>query len=289
MSRLNINKLSLLILISSIYNAFSQQELEYSLYGKNLNLINPSFAGQEATTKVLLNSKLQWIGIEDAPIYSVASINVPLYKNLGMGLSFANQKTYILNQTGVMLDGAYKVQLSSDYDLLFGMKASLRFSQANLESIPVKDNGDAYFSEIIDGFESNFDFGLALKHKHYFVHIAVGNVVENPRKIAQGHKRFVGFGGGTKIELTDYLNLVPSTYINIKENSPLLIDVNTSFEIMKSYKVSASYRYQNSIQVSCLIPVLEWGAIGYGYTIYTGSELISEQKGAHQFMLLFTL
>ena len=46
---------------------FAQQDSFFSLYRFNMNIINPAFAGSEGQNIVSINSRNQWVSIENAP------------------------------------------------------------------------------------------------------------------------------------------------------------------------------------------------------------------------------
>ncbi len=286
MSRLK--KINLVVLVFTIFTMFSQQKIDYSLYNYSLSLINPAFSGQN-NTEVVFNSKMQWVGIEGAPSIQMVSANTPIYKNLGVGLSLENNQTYIFRQTAIALGASYKVQLSKESHLLFGLKSIFRFNKGDLNSIPTNDENDKFFTGTENRFSPNFDCGLAWVNENYFAHLKVGNLIKNKIEgSVQSSRMFFGFGGGATIAVNDNIDFVPSTYFRVSEGIPFELDLNVSFEFNKKYRASLSYFLKNSLQISGLIPIYKWFAVGYGYTLYT-TELSVEQKGTHQLMLVINL
>jgi len=68
--------------------SFSQQESYYSLYRYNMNVINPAYAGADASNMLSFTSRSQWASVEDAPntlalafSYSSERENPPLEMN----------------------------------------------------------------------------------------------------------------------------------------------------------------------------------------------------------------
>ncbi|WBX72549.1 PorP/SprF family type IX secretion system membrane protein [Tenacibaculum pacificus] len=153
--------ISALILTLCVY---SQNNVNYSLYNYNLNLINPAFAGQENKTSILINSKTQWAGIPDAPKTSTISLNIPLKENIGIALNIINDKIFIFNQTQISLDASYKLKVSENHQVLFGIKAQANLYSGEFNTIKTEVENDAFFAESINNFSPNFAFGTALIH-----------------------------------------------------------------------------------------------------------------------------
>lgn len=272
---------------------FGQSNVDYSLYNYSLNLINPAFAGQKTHTELLINSKMQWVGVKDAPRTSTFSLNVPFKSGLGVGFSVINDKIFVLNQTKVALDFSYKVKLTNNHDLQFGLKAIGNIYNGDINKIKTEQENDDFFAEAINRFSPNFTLGGAIIHENYFTHLSINNIlVDNKYEKLNSSKnagRFnVSLGGGYTFSLNNNLKLTPSTLIRIEEGTPLSFDINGTLEINEKHNVGLSYFWNNSIQINGLASLSNWIKLGYGYRLYT-NNLSSEQNGTHEFIALFNM
>ena len=78
------------------------------MYRYNMNVINPAYAGAEASNMLSLLSRRQWSQMEDANTiafaYSSAREN-----NVGLGLSVVSDRVFIEQQTFAYIDFSYKL------------------------------------------------------------------------------------------------------------------------------------------------------------------------------------
>ncbi|MCG8751314.1 type IX secretion system membrane protein PorP/SprF [Tenacibaculum finnmarkense] len=273
--------------------AVSQNKVNYGLYNNNLNLINPAFAGQADNTSILINSKTQWVGVTDAPKTSTVSLNIPLKENIGIALNIINDKIFVFNQTQISLDASYKLKVSRDHDISFGIKAQANLYSGEFNTIKTAAENDAFFAESVHNFSPNFSMGAALIHDDYYLHATLNTLLIDQRykdlnTSKNKSKLHMNIGGGYTIKLNNYLNLTPSTLLTVIEGAPLSIDANTTLEINEKYDVGLSYSFNNSMQINTKITATNWFDIGYGYSIYT-NKISPYQNGTHEFFALFNL
>lgn len=288
-----LKKIILVIITINSFVVFGQNDVDYSLYNYSLNLINPAFAGQKNNTELLINSKMQWVGIKDAPRTSTFSLNIPFKSGLGVGFSVINDKISVFNQTKVALDFSYKVKLTNDHDLQFGLKALGNIYSGDINTIKTEDQNDVFFAESVNKFSPNFTIGGAIVHENYYTHLSINNLLTDDRyesvKNSKNTNRFnVSLGGGYTFELNNSLKLTPSTLVRIEEGTPMSFDVNGTLEINDKHNVGLSYFWNNSIQLNGLASVSNWIKLGYGYRLYI-NNLSSEQSGTHEFIALFNM
>src|ERR1700759_2027143 len=98
-----------LLLISSAL--FAQQESLFTMYRYHMNVINPAYAGVDKETVLTSTYRDQWVGIPQSPLTQAVSFGTHVGKNVGLGLSMVNNKTFIENQTFVGLDFSYKIKV----------------------------------------------------------------------------------------------------------------------------------------------------------------------------------
>ncbi len=77
----------------------------------NLSVFNPAFTGLEGSS-LILNSRLQWIGIDNAPRTNYFLYHLPAKKNVHLGISALNDRVFIENKTYLNVDYNYKLQLN---------------------------------------------------------------------------------------------------------------------------------------------------------------------------------
>src|SRR5476651_756361 len=79
----------LIAMASFTINATAQQTLQFSQYMFNGLALNPAYAGYKEDVTLNLSSRIQWVGINDAPQTSTVSVDGltnSTNKNVGLGL-----------------------------------------------------------------------------------------------------------------------------------------------------------------------------------------------------------
>ena len=92
----------------------------------NLSVFNPAFTGVEGPA-INLNTRAQWIGIEDAPLTNYLIVHFPEKKNATLGLTIQNDRVFVENKTLLTLDYSYRLQLSENSNISLGLKAGGMF------------------------------------------------------------------------------------------------------------------------------------------------------------------
>ena len=108
------------------FTSYAQQDAQYTQYMYNTINVNPAYAGSRGAMSIFALHRTQWVGLDGAPVTNVASINTPLNdSNLGLGVTFINDKIGPTNENTISADLSYTIPTSENYKLSFGMKESL--------------------------------------------------------------------------------------------------------------------------------------------------------------------
>lgn len=282
----------LLILFAIIsYTIVAQNKIDYLLYNNNLSLINPSFSGYKDYKELLINSKIQWLGVHDAPRTNVLSLNLPLKSNMGVDFGIINTKTFIVTETEIGLGYSYKVQLSEKHNLRFGLKMHGSIYSVDVSKVKVAQQSDGYFSKSDNKFTPYFSTGVNLTNGMYYLHLSVRDILKKKSYSNELKKSRLNLfvGGGYAFYLNDNVKITPSTLVNIEEGLPIYVDINSDIEINQKHNVGISYLWNNSLQFYGIISATEWLKLGYGYRFQTSSVIRSGQGGTHEFIGIFNL
>ena len=87
----------------------------------NFSIYNPAFTGVEGALLVI-NSRLQWTGIDQAPRTNYFLYHLPHKKNVLLGVSAINDRVFIENKTYLTLDYNYKLQLDQENPYFLELK-----------------------------------------------------------------------------------------------------------------------------------------------------------------------
>jgi len=207
MNRIRSGIFSLLMMFSLC--VFSQQRPHYTQYIMNNFIINPAVAGIENYWDMKASHRIQWVGLQDAPVTTYVTIHGPFSKSpygretpttfhadgenprgsaywdeytkaephLGFGATFINDKTGPLTTNSASASLAYHFGISPKTSLSIGL--SFGFNQLRLDADKLNfatPNDPAVYSEIsnnlINRMKPDVSAGLWLYSRDYFVGIA---------------------------------------------------------------------------------------------------------------------
>src|SRR6478609_7407671 len=190
----------------------AQQRPYYTQYIMNNYIINPAVAGIENYWDVKASHRLQWVGLQDAPVTTYLTIHGPLKKNdyeresatsfhasgqnprgeaywqdytapephAGVGFTMLNDRTGPLNRFAMYGTYAYHVGISNTTSLSGGISVgitnmSLDASKLNFGNTTVDPAVSG--SGVINQIKPDISAGLWLYSKNYFLGIAAQQII----------------------------------------------------------------------------------------------------------------
>lgn len=283
---------SLLLFSSAL---FAQQESIITIYKDQMNIVNPAFAGVDKETNLSIGYRKQWVGINNAPETQMLVFGTSLGKNLGIGISAVNDKTFIEKQTFVGVDFSYKLKMTPETDLYLGLKAGGNFYEVNTSGLgtfnPVNDPSLVSYSS----FKPNIGVGALLKKETYYLSISIPRLLNSVRARNEDAQTFVAtnrphlyLGGGYDYDLETKSEMVlkPSFLLRYVNSAPVSIDYNLSMSFYKAFEIGAVYRSNDAIGGIARINVSKSLLFGYAYEASTRSDL-SSRMNTHEFLLKY--
>lgn len=214
---MRVKNLLLLLGLFSCGVLTAQQRPYYTQYIMNNYIINPAVAGIENYWDVKASHRMQWVGLQDAPVTTYITIHGPLNKDdygretatsfhaggsnprgeaywqdyssaaphHGVGFTMLNDRTGPLSRFAAYGTYAYHIGLTNRTSLSFGVSAgitsmSLDASKLNFGSITV--DPAVGNSNVISRIKPDISAGLWLYSKDYFLGIAAQQII--PQNIA---------------------------------------------------------------------------------------------------------
>lgn len=286
-----INK-SLVVLVLLVVNMlYAQQDPSYTLYQYNMNIINPAYAGIQDLTEINLNYRSQWVNLDGSPSTQSLSVSKPFNDKVGLGLSIVNDKVFVLKQTDVFIDFSYKLQVSENAKLYFGLKAGGSFIDIDLTSLDIMD--DPVFSENVSKFNPNIGIGFHLKGPKYYVTLSAPSLLKSKRyekdgvKVTNATDELHSYlGAGYTFDINDRIGLTPSILSRFVTGAPASIDLTATTHFQNLLDFGLSYRLDESFSVLALIEIAEWIHFGYAYEMTT-SDVKDYSQGSHEVLLRF--
>ncbi|PCH75303.1 MAG: hypothetical protein COB98_09140 [Flavobacteriaceae bacterium] len=281
---------AVVLLISQL--SIAQQDPQYTQYTFNMNVINPAYAGSKGTLSFGLLGRTQWVGVEGAPRTITASMNAPLSKNVGIGLSVIADEIGPAKEQSIFADFSYSLKLDTDKTLAFGIKAGISFLNVGLLNY-LDTNED--LNVPINQTSPNFGFGTFYHTAHFYLGVAIPNLLKtryidiDKGELSTASERMHYFiTSGYVIDMNDTLKLKPSVLIKAVAGAPLSIDISANAMLSDKVEFGLTYRLDDSVGAMAAFNINLDMRIGYAFD-YTTSNMGDYNSGSHEIFLLYDL
>lgn len=296
-----------------ILQARAQQTIQFSQYVFNGLALNPAYAGYKDDWTLNLSSRIQWVGINDAPKTGVASVDGLLNnsgnKNVGLGLIATFDQLGPESTTSIYANYAYRIRLDAldTRRLCFGIGAGVIQYRLDGSKFSATDAAD---SEIPAGLASNitpdFRFGVYYYTPAVYLGASVFNLLSGLGTNLVDHiqlakqVRTVYLTGGAMLPLTETIDLKPSLMIKEDFKGPTNLDIGAYIAFNRTVWLGTSYRTgvdilnKNNLQsgldqsdaVAAIVQfyINDHFRIGYSFD-FTTSKLAGSQNGSHEFSM----
>jgi type IX secretion system PorP/SprF family membrane protein len=270
------SKIIIILCCCITIGAFAQQRPYYTQYIMNNYIINPAVAGIENYWDVKASHRMQWVGLQDAPVTTYLTIHGPAKKSnyersspttfrargdnprgeaywrdytaadphAGVGFTIINDKTGPLNRFAAYGTYAYHVGLSPTTNLSAGVSVgmtnvSLDASKLDFGSITVDPAVGS--SGIINRLKPDVSAGLWLYSKDYFVGLSAQQIV--PQNVSFSDNT-VSLTGG---KLIPHLFLSAGYRMQVSDDVSFLPSMLIRYisPLPVGYDINAKFQYQD--------------------------------------------
>jgi type IX secretion system PorP/SprF family membrane protein len=273
--------------------SYSQQDAQYTQYMYNTININPAYAGSRGVMSIFGLHRAQWVGIDGAPVTNSFSINTPINNsNLGVGLSFVNDRIGPTDDNNISVDLSYTIKTSETYKLSFGVKGSanlFNFDPTKLNIYTPDNSLQGYNNK----FSPNIGAGAYIHSNNSYLGLSVPNFFETKRYSDNDfliYKEKMNFYlmGGYVFDLSSNLKLKPAFLGKMVQGAPLQLDVSANFLINEKFVLGAAWRWSAAASLMAGFQINDGLYIGYGYDLET-TKLAHYNSGSHEVFLRFEL
>jgi type IX secretion system PorP/SprF family membrane protein len=274
--------------------SYAQQDAQYTQYMYNTINVNPAYAGSRGVMSIFGLHRTQWVGLDGAPTTNAFSVNSPINNsNLGVGLSFVNDKIGPTNENTISLDISYTIRTSETYKLSFGVKGTGNLFNLDKDKLNPVDEGDPLLQNLDNEFSPNVGAGVYLHSDKLYLGVSVPNFFEtkryNDNDVAVYKERMnLYFIGGYVFDLTPSLKFKPAFLTKVVEGAPLQLDVSGNFLINEKFVLGAAWRWDAAVSAMAGFQITDGLFIGYGYDLET-TKLANYNSGSHEVFLRFEL
>ncbi|MEM7486506.1 MAG: type IX secretion system membrane protein PorP/SprF [Bacteroidota bacterium] len=289
----------------STLHIFAQQNPQFSQYLQNPFVINPALTGVEDYLDITAAYRNQWTGFNGAPRTATLSLNASLHllkgrlqrrageSHQGIGAFIYTDEAGPINQSGFYGSYAYHLKVSRDWFVSLGtFVGAAQFSYDASEAILLQNPNDL----LVNSF-SNFSFDMSLGvyaySDYFFAGIAANQIFDNEIVIAVNDggqitdgrlNRNYNFLVGSRIDLTQEWQLVPSALVKTVSNAPIQWDIGAKLVYDNKFWSGLAYRDQDAVIV---LAGLQFGSgflVSYSYDLSL-TEFSGQQSGTHEIIL----
>jgi type IX secretion system PorP/SprF family membrane protein len=287
-------KILLFALFLTGFLSFGQQDAQYTQYMYNTINVNPAYAGSRGVMSIFGLHRTQWVGLDGAPVTNALSINSPIENsNLGVGLSFVNDRIGPTNENTISADLSYTIQTSETYKLSFGVKGTANLFSLDVKKLNPVTQGDASLVDLNNYFSPNVGAGVYFHSDKLYLGASVPNFLETKRyedNTTAIYKERLNFYliGGYVFDLTSNLKFKPAFLTKVVEGAPLQLDLSGNFLINEKFVLGVAWRWSAAVSAMAGFQVNDGLYIGYGYDLET-TKLRNYNSGSHEIFLRFEL
>ena len=275
----------------------AQQEGIFSQYWTLPTVYNPATVGVDGTSHIALATRQQWSGITDAPTTYFFAYSRAMGKNVGLGLSLIQDKTFIEKSTFISIDFSYKLKFNEDTSLYLGLKGGGNNYSVNTAGLQTYNILFDPALESFSRFLPNVGVGFSLHHKSWELNVSVPRMLNTERykndrgRATQATDRPHFYLGLTNIfDLSNQIALQPRVFARIVEGAPSSYDFNTMVIFKEIFNLGGSYRTDQSYSIIAEFNLIKHEGnnltFGWGYEKSTRATL-ADMGETHEFALRY--
>jgi len=240
-----------ILLISGSVKSLAQQTLQLSQYLFNGMAVNPAYAGYKDNWTINASSRLQWAGVDGAPVtntLSVDGITDPEYKNVALGLLITNDRLGPENNSSVYANYSYRIRLNNEDSqrLCFGVGVGAILYNIDGGKFNTGNTTDPIISSAIQNkLTPDFRAGVYYYSPSFYMGGSVLNLVPNaypdPNSIFIQEVRTYYITAGAMVNISPVIDWKPSFLVKEDFKAPTNVNAATYFLFSNLIWAGASY------------------------------------------------
>lgn len=293
--------IAFVIFIVGLESMYSQQDSQFTQYMYNTVNINPAYAGSRGVMSIFGLYRNQWVGLDGAPVTSTASLNTPIgNSNVGLGLSFINDRIGPSDETSISADVSYSIPTSESWKLSFGLKATANLLNVDFTKLSIYNPADPRFQNNVDNkFSPNIGAGIYFHSNKTYIGLSVPNFLETKHFdesasinssasfVAKERMHYYAIAGHV-FNLSPSIQFKPAALAKVVQGAPLQLDISGNFLFNEKFTLGAAYRWSAAMSAMVGFQASENWFIGYAYDMET-TKLADYNSGSHEIFLRYEL
>jgi len=299
-----IETIILLIFVITSMSCFGQQDAQYTQYMYNTMSVNPAYAGTRNAINFTGLYRNQWVGVGGSPKTLTLNGHSPLGKNdnMGIGLSVINDKIKPTQETNIDIDFSYRIKVSQDANLSFGIKAGGHLLGVDFEQLNQFTNSDEALQVNIENkFSPNVGAGIYYYKDTFYLGLSAPNLLATKHfdEISNegGSLSFLATErvsyyliSGLVVDLTDRFKLKPTSLIKATSGAPIQLDLSVNVLAYEKFTLGIAYRLNSALSGLVAFQISDGLMLGFSYDKDTTDlSRTSFNTGSYEFILRYEI
>ena len=279
------------IFILTILNIQAQQVGVFNNNIINPFSLNPAKAGIDGS-KIFLQQRNQWVGIQGAPIFSQLTAEWRLGESKSaVGLNVSHSTASILSNTSTYVNYAHHFRLSENQYLSLGLAFGIRNNTILFDQVYTLDGGDPLvFDNNQTGTSFDASFGLNYKFKALQIQFASLQLFANKTIFSSSYEqkeleynfvRHFFASVGYKFNAGKNFNITPILQARNIQGQNIQPEAIVKFDYKDFIWTALHYNYQRSYALTVGVAVSEMFVIGYSAE-FSANEMQGYSNGTHE-------
>lgn len=277
----------------SCANVLAQQDPQYTDYMFNTLTVNSAYAGSRGHFTATALHRSQWVGLDGAPTTQSFSIDSPIGKNVGLGISVVNDRLGPSDEFYLDANFSYTIRLNNNRRLSFGVKGGGRLLNIDWSRGQAQQSEALFQQNINNKFLPTIGAGVYLHGEKSYIGLSVPNFLTNEHydevanSVAAERVHFFLIGGKV-FDLSSRVKLKPAFLAKFVSGAPIIVDLSANFMFHDKLRLGVAYRWDDSFSGLAGFQITPKLMIGYAYD-HTTTRLRNFNSGTHEIMLRFEL
>ena len=285
----SIQKYIFILAMGCVLSGSAQQLPQFTQYVYNTMSINPAYAGSRETLNLTALHRNQWAGIDGNPTTSTFSMHTPIkFSQVGIGLSYINDKLGFEKTNYIYADFSYTVPLSREVNMAFGLKGG--FTNYKLDT---PDPNDPFFSGGFTEWNPNFGAGIYISSNTWYLGASSPRILNpdlNKGEFAAVERNSYYAIGGYVFDLGKTTKFKTTAIMKYANGAPATYDVTANFLLYEKLWIGASYRFNDADSFGILVDFALSNSFRLGYAYDQPTATFRPYSGGtHEVILIYEL
>lgn len=278
--------LSFFLLITSA--GVAQQDPLYSQYMINPFLLNPAYSGFSKDLNAIAAYRVQWTGLDGAPVTMNASGHIALSENrMGVGLIVLQDEIGIDKTTQVIATYGYHLLLQDNKKISFGLRGGLVNYKSDYSELII-DESDPKFQSSISEWKPSIGAGVIFSSDRFYAGLSVPNMIKTTTTVndveiilynqhAYVHVAYL-------MTLSPRLKIKPFVLARAVQGAEISVDAGATLQADDSYSIGLFTRKLNTFGFLARVHLGENLRLGYVFELPTNKS-VGINYPSHEFTL----